>query len=245
MTLTSACLDQQSTIRPEVSIVVPVLNEAALIQPFLLHLRERASSAEVIVVDGGSTDTTVKLAEEFGARVVHAAPNRAVQMNTGAQIARGTVLWFLHVDLTVPSGCLDEITRSLADPKTVGGFFRIRLPRPGFVYRLTDEFAHYAGILLRMRCGDHGFFCRRHDFFSLGGFPEVPVMEDVAFFRRLRRRGRVAVIKLRIVANDRRYQVVGPTRLTFAYAVIGLLYFFGASLSLLSRIYDRLCCHHG
>ncbi|HET9418170.1 MAG TPA: TIGR04283 family arsenosugar biosynthesis glycosyltransferase [Chthoniobacterales bacterium] len=226
----------------DVSIVVPVLNEAALIRQFLMHLRERAPGAEIIVVDGGSTDTTAKIAEESGARVMHARRNRAVQMNAGAQIARGDILWFLHVDLTVPAGCLDQIACSLADPKTVGGFFRIRLPRPGFIYRLTDEFAHYAGILLRMRCGDHGFFCRRRDFFALGGFPEVPLMEDVAFFRLLRRRGHVCVSKTRIVANDRRYQVVGPTRLTFAYGLIGLLYIFGASLSFLSRIYDRLCC---
>jgi rSAM/selenodomain-associated transferase 2 len=228
--------------RVEISVIVPVLNEAALIRQFLLHLRERAPGAEIIVVDGGSTDPTAKLAEQSGARVVRAAPNRAVQMNAAAHVARGNILWFLHVDLTVPAVCLEEIKRCLAEPKVVGGFFRIRLPRRGFVYRLTDEFAHYAGILLRMRCGDHGFFCRRRDFLALGGFPEVPLMEDVAFFRRLRRRGRVCVINRRIVANDRRYQLLGPTRLTLAYGLIGTLYFFGASLSWLSRIYDRLCC---
>src|SRR6266498_3323500 len=78
----------------------------------------------------------------------------------------------------VPQGCLNEIERIMDDPKVVGGYFRIRLPRR-LVYRLTDSFAHYAGILSRMRCGDHGIFCRRTVFVDIGGFPEVPLMEDV------------------------------------------------------------------
>lgn len=225
----------------QISIIVPVLNEAPLIRPFLRHLRERAPGAEIIIVDGGSNDGTAELAEEFCDRLVKSARNRAVQMNAGAHVACGDVLWFLHVDLTVPVGCLDEIRHCLAEQNVVGGFFRMRLPGSGFVYRLTDEFAHYAGLLLRMRCGDHGIFCRRRDFFELGGFPQVPLMEDVAFFRTLRRRGRIRVIDRRLIADARRYQLVGPTRLTLSYGFIALLYAAGAPFSILTRIYDRLC----
>jgi hypothetical protein len=115
------------------------------------------------------------------------------------------------------------------------------LPR-GVVYRLTDSFAHYAGLLLRMRCGDHGMFCRRTAFVDAGGFPDVPLMEDVEFFRRLRRCGRVMHSNKRIGASPRRYEMVGPIRLTFAYGFIATLYLFGVSLSTLAGIYRRTCC---
>jgi len=230
----------------QVSIIVPVLNEAPLIRPFLQHLRERAAGAEVIVADGGSTDGTAKLAAGLSHRVVHGEPGRAAQMNAGALVARGEVLWFLHADVKVPLQCVTEIERVMSNPRVVGGFFRVRLPT-GFIYRLTDSFAHYAGILLQMRCGDHGIFCRRSAFVDVGGFPRVPLMEDVEFFRRLRRCGRVVCSEKRILVSPRRYEAIGRARLTFAYGFIATLYLFGVPLSALARIYQRTCCaaHEG
>ena len=110
------------------------------------------------------------------------------------------------------------------------------------VYRLTDAFAHYAGILLRMRCGDHGIFCRRTAFLDIGGFPEVPLMEDVEFFRRLRRAVGVIYSHKRILASPRRYETIGRLRLTMAYGLIAALYIFGVPLSKLASIYKRTCC---
>jgi rSAM/selenodomain-associated transferase 2 len=224
------------------SVIVPVFNEAPLIRSFLQHLHERAPGAEIIVADGGSCDGTVDLATGFCDQLVRSEPNRATQMNAGARAARGDVLWFVHVDAEVPQGCLDEIERILDDPKVVGGYFRIRLPH-GLVYRLTDSFAHYAGILLRMRCGDHGIFCRRTVFVDIGGFPEVPLMEDVEFLRRLRRCGRVKYSERRILVSPRRYESVGSVRLTLAHGVIATLYIFGVPSSILASIYKRACCH--
>jgi rSAM/selenodomain-associated transferase 2 len=226
----------------KISIVVPTLNEADLIQPFLRQLHERAAGAEIIVADGGSSDGTAELAMALCHRIVHASPGRAVQMNAGALAARGEILWFLHVDATVPTECLNEIGRIMGSPEVAGGFFRIRLPRPQPIYRLTDGFAHYAGLLLGMRCGDHGIFCRRNVFLEIGGFPEVPLMEDVKFFRRLRRCGRVRHSRKRIVVSPRRYESIGPARLTFAYGLIATLYFFGTSLLTLAAMYQRTCC---
>ena len=229
-------------LQVQVSIIVPVFNEAPLIQPFLARLRERAPGAEIIVVDGASTDGTDQLAAGFCDRLVATGErSRATQMNAGARVASGDVFWFLHADADVPSGCLDEIGRIMRDPTVSGGYFRIRLP-PQIVYRLTDGFAHYAGLLLRMRCGDHGIFCRRTAFVHAGGFPDVPIMEDVEFFRRLRRYGRVVHSKKRIAASPRRYEAVGPARLTLAYGFIATLYLFGVPPSALSRIYQRACC---
>src|SRR5262249_21658499 len=131
--------------RMQFSIIVPVYNEALLIQRFLEHLRKRAPEAEIIVADGESGDGTAGLATGLCDQVVASAPNRAVQMNAGARAARGDILWFLHVDAEVPPGCLNEIERIMLDPKVTGGYFRIRLPR-AHIYRLTDSFAHYAGL---------------------------------------------------------------------------------------------------
>ena len=224
------------------SIIVPVLNEALLIRPFLQHLRERAPGAEIIVADGGSSDGTADLAAAFCDQLAKSERSRAIQMNTGASAAHGDILWFVHVDAEVPLGCLDEIAGIMNDSEVVGGYFRIRLPR-GFVYRLTDTFAHYAGVLLRMRCGDHGIFCRRTAFIDVGGFPEVPLMEDVEFFRQLYGRGRVTYSDKRILVSPRRYEAIGRTRLTLAYGFIATLYIFGVPLSMLASIYKRMCCN--
>ncbi len=228
--------------RPAVSIIVPVWNEAALIRSFLVETRRRAPGAAIVVVDGGSSDGSATLAEDYCDRLLLSERGRAWQMNAGAQAASGEILWFLHVDVQLPSGSLEQIGRAMNDARAVGGFFRIRLPGSGFIYRLTDSFAHYAGIFLRMRCGDHGIFCRRKVFAEIGGFPEVPLMEDVEFFRRLRRHGRVVIVPERLVASSRRYDAVGRCRLTFAYALIAALYLLKVPLSKLGQLYARICC---
>ena len=227
----------------QVSVIVPVFNEAPLIRRFLSKLRERTRGAEIIVVDGVSTDGTERLAEGFCDRVIRCSErSRAKQMNAGADTASGDVFWFLHADSEVPLESLNEIGCIMRNPNVCGGFFRIRLPAAPAVYRLTDGFAHYAGLLLRMRCGDHGIFCRRTAFVEAGGFPEVPLMEDVEFFRRLRCCGRIVHSNKRIAASPRRYETVGPTRLTLAYGSIATLYLCGVSLSALAGIYRRTCC---
>lgn len=224
-----------------ISIIVPVLNEAGGIRDFLHQLRVRAPEAEIIVVDGGSFDGTREVAEPLCDRLVISVPGRGIQMNAGARAATGDVLWFLHADVEPPAGCLDSIGSALADENAVGGYFRIRLPRPELVYRLTDCFAHHAGKLLRVRCGDHGFFCRRAVYEEIGGFPEVPLMEDVEFYRALRCRGGVRAVGPRLIVSPRRYEAVGPVRLTFAFGLIAMLYACGAPRWLLGTLYQRMC----
>ncbi len=246
MILTPADAQRQRTTGAAVglhtSIIVPVLNEAPLIGSFLRHLRQRAPAAEIIVADGGSADATCELAADLCDQLIITKCGRAIQMNAGARVAHGDVFWFLHADVQVPSKSLDHIAQKLTDPSVVGGFFRIRLPRNHLVYRLGDDFAHYAGRLLRIRCADHGFFCRRQIFESLGGFPEVPLMEDVEFFRAMHGCGRVCAIDDRLLANPRHYEEVGRLWLTLSYGLIATLYILGTPLSILASIYKRMCC---
>ncbi len=226
-----------------ISIIVPVLNEAASIERILKRLGERAGRAELIVVDGGSSDGTFELAQHHCDRCLRASPGRAVQMNAGARTASADTLWFLHADCEVPAGCLEQISDALRYPEVVGGFFRIRIPSRRVVYRLTDSFAHYAGLLLRMRFGDHGFFCRRSGFDEIGGFPEIPLMEDAEFFGKLRRVGRIAIIPSRLISSPRRYERIGPWRLTLTYGLIALLYLLRVPIPVLAKIYRRTCAH--
>ena len=126
----------------QVSIIIPVFNEARLIQPFLARLRGRTPGAEIIVVDGASTDGTYELAAGFCDQVIHSAErNRAIQMNAGARAAFGDTFCFLHADCEVPVDCLHQISEALRNSDVVGGFFRIRIPDKRVVYRLTDSFA--------------------------------------------------------------------------------------------------------
>src|SRR5436189_2900054 len=227
----------------QVSIIIPVFNEAPLIRPFLSNLRERTRGAEIIVVDGASTDGTDRLAQGFCDQLIQSDErSRAEQMNVGADAAVGDILWFLHADAEVPLESLNEIGSIMRNPEVCGGFFRIRLPAAPAIYRLTDSFGHYAGLLLRMRCGDHGMFCRRTAFVDAGGFPDVPLMEDVEFFRLLRRCGRVVCSDKRILVSPRRYEAIGPARLTFSYGFLAALYVCSVPLSVLARIYKRACC---
>lgn len=224
-----------------ISIIIPTLNEASTIEQFLKSLRERAGSVEIIVVDGGSGDGTFELARNRCDQCLRSPRGRALQMNTGATAASGDIFWFLHADTEVPADGVKKIYDVLRDPKIAGGFFRIRIPSRRFVYRLTDSFAHYAGLLLRMRFGDHGFFCRRPVFREISGFPELPLMEDAEFFRKLRRRGRTAIISSRLISSPRRYEQIGPWRLSLTYGVIAMLYFLRVPIAILAAIYRRTC----
>ncbi|HTH18886.1 MAG TPA: glycosyltransferase, partial [Candidatus Udaeobacter sp.] len=123
----------------QISIIIPVFNEAPSISSFLSNLRERARGAEIIVVDGASSDGTDRMAQGVCNQVIRSGErSRARQMNTGADAASGDIFWFLHADAEVPLDCLNEIDRIMRDPKVCGGFFRIRLPAAPAVYRLTD-----------------------------------------------------------------------------------------------------------
>jgi rSAM/selenodomain-associated transferase 2 len=224
-----------------VSIIVPVLNEEAIIRPFLERLRERAPGAEVVVVDGGSTDKTREAGRDLCDRMITAACGRAVQMNAGAEVAHGDVFWFVHADSDVPEHCIDEIERALADPQTVGGCFRIRFPRPGLIYRVSDSVGNIGVDLLRRSYGDHGIFCRRGDFLAVGCYPEVPIMEDAELYRLLGKRGRMRQIRREIITSPRRYERIGPYRLTAAFVLISALWVLRIHVSLLARIHQRLC----
>ena len=223
-----------------VSIVVPVLNEAALIREFLQHLRATVPSAEVIVVDGGSGDGTREISVELADRVLVAACGRGRQMNAGAAVACGEVLWFLHADAVIPDNALEEIAKVLGDDANVGGCFRLRLPREEWIYRVSDSLGNIGVHVFGFALGDHGIFCRRQAFLKAGRFPEIPLMEDAECYRALRRLGRMVQLRSVIVGSPRRYEQLGAYRITIYYTFMLALYVAGAQITTLTSIYHRL-----
>ena len=191
-------------MQPTLSVIIPTLNEATSVVAAVRSAQGEAVR-EVIVVDGGSTDETRDRARDAGATVVGAVRGRASQQNRGAEIAQGDGLVFLHADTRLEPGVVDEIEAALADSRVVGGGCRIRLEGR---HRLLPAVS--AGINLRTRCtrrftGDQALFVRREVFERLGGFPDWPLMEDVALSRDLRSQGRVAVLRGRAISSGRRF----------------------------------------
>ena len=174
-------------------------------------------------------------------RVLTSGRGRAAQMNAGANAASGGVFWFVHADCQVPPGCLEEITRALQDRKVVGGCFRIRFQRRKLIYRVSDAGGNLAVELFGRCYGDHGIFCRREDFFAVGGYPNVPLLEDAEFYRLLRQRGRTRQLASKIVPSPRRYEEIGPYRLTAAFFFLSALYILRVPISTIARLYERLC----
>jgi len=218
-----------------------VLNEGKRLRPFLEHLRQRAPFAEIILVNAAGSENVPESVAELCDHLPTSCRGRAAQMNAGAAVASGDVLWFVHADCEVPCGCLEDISHTLQDRKVVGGCFRIRFRQRQLIYRVSDAGGNLAVELFGRCYGDHGIFCRREDFFAVGGYPDVPLLEDAEFYRLLRQRGRTRQLSTKIVPSPRRYDEIGPYRLSATYVFLSLLYILRVPIPLLARIYDHLC----
>ena len=225
----------QSELR-DISVIVPALNEAESIEAALTRARA-AAVREIIVVDGGSSDGTAALAEPLADRVITAPRGRASQMNTGAALARGAVVLFLHADTRLPSGFDQLVLTALADPRVAGGRFDVSLEPGSPLIRLTAALINVRSRLSRIATGDQAIFARRSVFAEMGGFPDIPLMEDVAFSRALKRRGRVACLRQRVVTSSRRWRKHGVVRTILLMWSLRLLYFLGVSPARLRRVY--------
>lgn len=225
---------------PVISIIVPVLDEAALIGPFLAHLRRRAPRAELIVVDGGSVDGTRSIARSLADVLISAPLGRASQMNAGAAIATGEVLWFLHADSVLPQNAVHDIGAALNDPQTAGGCFRLRLPDRKMIYRISDSVGNLGVQVFGFALGDHGIFCRRSGFEKSGGYPDMPILEDAELYRAVGRLGRMRQLRAKIISSPRSYKKWGPYRTTGIYFCILVLYVLGVPIRFLHPLYRHL-----
>jgi rSAM/selenodomain-associated transferase 2 len=199
--------------RMMLSIVVPMLDEAAALPALLAHLAHwQAGGGEVVLVDGGSTDGSAAIARAAGFTVVNAERGRARQMNAGAAVAQGGVLLFLHADTQLPVGAGRAVRAALAEAGREWGRFDVlitgRSPMLGVVAALMNLRSRLTGIAT----GDQAMFMRREAFDAVGGFPLQPLMEDIELSRRLRRRSRPACVRLRVATSGRRWEERGVWR---------------------------------
>ncbi len=212
-----------------ISIIVPALNEAKSVGQTLDSVRGLSDEAtvELIVVDGGSEDETQRIARARGATVVKAARGRASQMNAGARIAQGETLLFLHADTRLRRGFVEEVHRTLDLPGVAAGAFSLRIDSRGSWLRWVERAANWRSRMLQLPYGDQGFFLKAALFRSLGGFPELPLMEDLEMARRARRHGRIAISPLGAVTSARRWERVGVVRATLLNQLFLLAYLLG------------------
>ena len=197
---------------------------------------------EVIVVDGGSSDGTVDLARGR-ARVVGSAPGRGRQFNVGLGAAGGDVVLFLHADTWLRQGAEAAIITALQHPQLTGGCFRISLRGPTANHpfaRMLARAINWRSRWLTSATGDQAIFARRSACARLGGFPEEELFEDVIFYRRLRRLGRVAVIGPPVLTSDRRWRRLGYPRTVITHLVLRLLFLLRVPPAQLARLYQRV-----
>ena len=195
-----------------ISVIIPTLNEECSLGETLLLLRQHRPH-EILIVDGGSTDSTLGYASEADL-FLQGPRGRDRQMNLGAARARGDILLFLHADCSLEKGALEEAERLLSRPGIIAGCYAMTVHARGWIYRSIDRWATARVRLTGLAYGDQGLFLRREQFMKLGGFPPVRFMEDLFFSKRLRQFGRIAVARRRIFVSPRRWQQAGAVRQT-------------------------------
>jgi len=225
--------------QPKLSVIIPALNEAAAITATLQALQPlRGRGHEVIVVDGGSSDLTIELSRPLTNRVIQARAGRATQMRAGAAVASGSVLWFLHADTVAPADADRLIIQALRHTRAGWGRFDVQLSQTRLLLRCVAWMMNQRSRLSGIATGDQGLFVTRRAYDDTGGFPEIPLMEDIAFSRTLRQRGRPASIRQPLVSSPRRWLAQGALRTILRMWALRLAYFLGVSPERLAAYYS-------
>lgn len=223
-----------------VAVILPVLNEASTLPTTLEHLRQLLSD-EIIIVNGGSTDTTRDVAQTkmdgLPARLLTSTRGRARQMNAGAAAAHSDILLFLHADTCLPPDAIESV-RAVIRAGNVWGRFDVRLDNSRFAYRVIERFMNWRSALTGIATGDQAIFVRRDVFEKLGGYPAIALMEDIALSARLKRIRAPVRLRTTVVTSARRWEQRGVVRTVARMWWLRLCYWSGVSPARLARWYD-------
>jgi len=214
-----------------------MFNEERAIARTLSALRVGAPNAEIIVVDGGSSDSSVALAAPLADVVVKGPRGRALQMNAGARESHGDAMVFVHADTIVPATFADDIANALSNPAIVGGRFDVQLDSDSLPLRMIGAMISLRSRISRIGTGDQAIFVRRDVFDRLDGFPNIELCEDLDFTRRLKRAGRVACLRSRVIISSRRWTHDGIARTVVRMWMIRAMYLLGVSPARMKRHY--------
>lgn len=220
-----------------VGTVIPTLNEVANLPNLLHDLRQSGVPQDVLVVDGGSVDETVAVARREGARVVETTPGRGGQLRTGAAAVRGEWLLFLHADVRMPEPARAALRGAVDDQRLSVAVWRFAIDGRGTWFRIVEFGAWLRDRVGGLPYGDQGLLVRRDCYEAVGGFPSIPIMEDVALIRALRRRGRIDRFGAPLPVSARRWQREGPVRGWLRNALLVTAFLAGASPDRLARWY--------
>jgi rSAM/selenodomain-associated transferase 2/rSAM/selenodomain-associated transferase 1 len=228
-------MPQWAREQPFLSVIIPALNEEGRIEETIL--KARSPDVEIIVVDGGSGDRTAERAEHAGAVVIKGPRGRALQQNRGAAAARGSVLLFLHADTLLPKDYVAQVFETLMDRRVALGAFRFKtnLDRP--FMRGIELTTQFRSRYLRLPYGDQALFVRKSHFLAAGGFPEMPIAEDLFFVRLVSKQGRISIAPAHAITSGRRWKEVGLLRTTLINQLILAGFAFGISPKTLARLY--------
>ena len=221
----------------KLSVIIPVLNEEKTIAQTLEHLQKTA--VEIIIVDGGSTDNTVEIAQNMGIKtILSPEPGRSNQMNTGAKYAIGKVLLFLHADTKLPHNYLQYIEESLEKSNTIAGAFLLKIESQNPLLRIVEKGVNARSRLLQMPYGDQGIFLKKETFETIGGFPDIPLMEDFQLMLTLKKQGKIRLAKAPVITSARRWEKLGVIKTTLINQKVILGYFLGVSPEKLKQWYQ-------
>jgi rSAM/selenodomain-associated transferase 2 len=221
----------------KISIIVPVLNEQINLPEALSNLQPfRRQGHEVVIVDGGSSDNSLMLAQQAADTVIVSKAGRALQMNSGAAVATGDIFLFLHCDTFLPENALEVIAGNF-QRKNYWGRFDVRLSGNKFVFRLIERLMNLRSRLTSIATGDQAIFIERKLFNRLGGFPEIALMEDISISGLLRKRSSPVCLKQQVITSSRRWESNGVVATVLLMWKLRLLYFFGVSADKLSQKY--------
>lgn len=219
-----------------ISVILPVLNEEHVLGSTLQALVS-LMPYEIIVVDGGSTDATRAVCDQFGVRVLTSEPGRARQMNCGARDATGDVLLFLHADTTLPASALNDISAAMRDPDCPAGRFDVEIEGAHWMLKIIAWLINYRSRITKIATGDQALFVRRAVFETMGGFQDIPLMEDIAFCRALKRMGPMGCLRTRAITSGRRWERDGVWRTIIKMWMLKLGYLAGVSPERLKQYY--------
>lgn len=222
----------------QVSIIIPVLNEAEHIAYTLKSLQCYSNQGhEVIVIDGGSNDDTLSISEQYADKVLRSEAGRAIQMNTGIAEAKGDVLLFLHADTKLPDDALCGIM-SAVEEGYFWGRFNVRLSGSHFLFRLIERMMNMRSCITGVATGDQAIFVCRESIDIIGDYPRLPLMEDIVFSKRLRKLGWPACIKRQVISSSRRWEHSGILRTMLLMWRLRLLFFLGMPAEKLAKQYQ-------
>ena len=225
--------------RVRLSIIIPALNESRVLQANLPHLQPlRNSGHEVILVDGGSTDDTLAMAKSMVDRLVHTSQGRASQMNAGANVASGGIFLFLHADTLLPDAADDMVVQSMQGAEASWGRFDVILSGSDRLFRAVEFLMNVRSRVTGIATGDQAMFVNRRLFEAVSGFPEIPLMEDIALSRSLKKISPPLCLRHRVTTSSRRWEQRGILRTVVLMWCLRCAYALGTDPRRLARIYD-------